>query len=125
MCLLLALEPPPFGALRDALFDGYQRLMPRNRATAPAVIVAIDERALDARGQWPWPRTLVAELISAIGAARPAAVGVDLLFVEPDRSSAGADAVLAQALQGQRVVMGIAGLTAGSLHPTALIAPLT
>src|SRR5207237_9089369 len=27
-----------------------------------------------------------------------------------DRSSAGADAVLAQALQGQRVVMGIAGL---------------
>ncbi len=110
MCLLIGLEPPPLGGLRDALFDGYQRLMPRPRATAPAVIVAIDERALDTRGQWPWPRTLVAELIRAIGAAQPAAVGVDLLFVEPDRSSASADAVLAQAIQGQKLVMGIAGL---------------
>jgi serine phosphatase RsbU (regulator of sigma subunit) len=92
------------------VFDGYQKLMPRSRGSAPAVIVAIDERALDARGQWPWPRTLVAELIDAINTARPAAVGVDLLFVEPDRSSASADAVLAQAIQRGKVVMAIAGL---------------
>ena len=38
-------------ALRDAFFDGYQRLMPRSRDTAPAVIDAIDEPSLDARGQ--------------------------------------------------------------------------
>src|SRR5574341_1239083 len=84
--------------------------MPRVRDTAPAVIVEIDERALDARGQWPWPRSEVAELMRAIVAAKPAAVGVDLLFVEPDRSAAGGDAALAQALQGHKVVMGIAGL---------------
>jgi serine phosphatase RsbU (regulator of sigma subunit) len=84
--------------------------MPRSRGTAPAVIVAIDERALDARGQWPWPRSVVAQLIDAINAARPAAVGVDLLFVEPDRSSASADALLAQAIQRGKVVMAIAGL---------------
>jgi len=92
------------------VFDGYQKLMPRSRATAPAVVVEIDERALDVRGQWPWPRSLVAELIRAIAAADPAAIGVDLLFVEPDRSAAGADAVLAQAVHGNKVVMGIAGL---------------
>ena len=63
--------------MRDAVFDTYQRLMPRSRASAPAVIVAIDERALDARGQWPWPRTLMAELLRGILAAGPAAVGVD------------------------------------------------
>ena len=96
--------------MRDALFDGYQKLMPRSRATAPAVIVAIDERALDVRGQWPWPRTLVAELIRAIAAADPAAIGIDLLFVEPDRSAPAADAALAQAVHGNKVVMGIAGL---------------
>ena len=96
--------------MRDALFDGYQKLMPRSRATAPAVIVAIDEQALEARGQWPWPRTVVAELIRAIAAAEPAAIGIDLLFVEPDRSSAGADAALAQAVHGNKVVMGVAGL---------------
>jgi serine phosphatase RsbU (regulator of sigma subunit)/CHASE2 domain-containing sensor protein len=106
----VGLEPPPLGALRDAVFDGYQRLMPRSRASAPAVIVAIDERALDAQGQWPWPRNVVAQLIDAINAAGPAAVGVDLLFVEPDRSSATSDAQLAQAVQRGKVVMGIAGL---------------
>jgi serine phosphatase RsbU (regulator of sigma subunit)/CHASE2 domain-containing sensor protein len=92
------------------VFDGYQKLMPRSRSTAPAMIVAIDERALDARGQWPWPRNVVAQLVDAINAARPAAVGIDLLFVEPDRSSPTADAVLAQAVQRGKVVMGIAGL---------------
>jgi adenylate cyclase len=84
--------------------------MPRVRASAPAVIVAIDERALDARGQWPWPRTVVAELMRAIVAAQPAAVGVDLFFPEPDRSSPDGDAALAQAIEGQPVVLGIAGL---------------
>ena len=84
--------------------------MPRSRASAPAVVVAIDERALDARGQWPWPRSVVAQLVDAINAAGPAAVGIDLLFVEPDRSSATSDALLAQAVQRGKVVMGIAGL---------------
>src|SRR5207244_6795686 len=62
------------------------------------------------RGQWPWPRTVVAQLIAAINAARPAAVGVDLLFVEPDRSAAGGDAALAEAIRGEKLVMAIAGL---------------
>jgi len=74
------------------------------------VIIEIDEKSLDLKGQWPWPRTTVAELIRGIAAAKPAAIGVDLLFVEPDRSTPGADAKLADALQGNNVVLGIAGL---------------
>jgi adenylate cyclase len=109
-CLLIGFEPAPLAALRDALFDSYQKLMPRSRASAPAIIVAIDERALDARGQWPWPRTVVADLVRAIAAAGPAAIGVDLLFVEPDRSASGGDAALAEAIHGSKVVLGIAGL---------------
>ena len=84
--------------------------MPRERVGGPAVIVEIDERALELKGQWPWPRTVVAELIEAIADAKPAAIGVDLLFVEPDRSSPKADATLAQAIHGRNVVLGIAGL---------------
>lgn len=110
MCLLVGLEPTPLAALRDGFFDTYQKLIPRQRISAPAVIVAIDEHSLDERGQWPWPRTLVAQLISAINAARPAAVAIDLLFVEPDRSSPTADASLAKAIEPGKVVMGIAGL---------------
>lgn len=108
--MLAAFEPAPVRALREALFDGYQKLLPRERSSAPAVIVAIDERALDARGQWPWPRTLSAELVRALSAAGPAAIGIDLLFVEPDRSVAGADAALAEAMRGSKTVLGIAGL---------------
>ena len=108
--MLVGLEPLPLAALRDATFDAYQRLLPRSRGSAPAVIVEIDEAALDLKGQWPWPRTVVAELIRAIGAAKPAAIGVDLLFVEPDRSTPGADQILADALRGRNVVLGIAGL---------------
>jgi len=84
--------------------------MPRVRSSAPAVIVDIDERSLDTLGQWPWPRSVTADLVRAISRAGPAAIGVDVLFVEPDRSVAGADAALAQALQGGKVVLGIAGI---------------
>jgi len=84
--------------------------MPRSRVSAPAVIVAIDEPALDARGQWPWPRTIMAELLREILAAQPAAVGVDLFFAEPDRLSPAGDAALADAIEGEKVVLGIAGL---------------
>jgi adenylate cyclase len=108
--LLLAFDQPTVAIWREALFDAYQRLLPRSRASAPAVIVAIDEAALEARGQWPWPRTLAADLVRAIAQAGPAAIGVDLLFVEPERSAPGADAALAQALDGRKVVLGIAGL---------------
>jgi adenylate cyclase len=108
--VLVALEAPPIVAARETLFDAYQKLIPRKRDSAPAAVVAIDEAALDARGQWPWPRNVLADLLRAIAQAGPAAIGVDLLLVEPDRSVSGADAALAQAIQGQKVVLGIAGL---------------
>ncbi|HZF22576.1 MAG TPA: CHASE2 domain-containing protein, partial [Burkholderiales bacterium] len=73
--------------LRLALFDSYQTIAPRVRVSAPAVIVAIDEKSLNAIGQWPWPRTVMAELIEAIGETGPAAIGVDVLMPEPDRMS--------------------------------------
>jgi len=130
--VLLWAEPPVVLGLRNALFDAYQRIFPRERRTAPAVIVAIDESALERYGQWPWPRTRVARLLEQIAAARPAAVGVDLLFPEPDRFSPAAvarevqelspgvarrlrtlpsnDTLLADAIRGRPVVLGVAGI---------------
>ena len=57
------------------MFDGYQKLFPLERTTAPALVVAIDEDSIARFGQWPWPRTRVAELIDRIGAAHPARAG--------------------------------------------------
>ncbi|MGE3774571.1 MAG: CHASE2 domain-containing protein [Gammaproteobacteria bacterium] len=56
-------------------------------AARHTVVVDIDDPSLDALGQWPWPRYRVAELIRRIAHARPAAIGVDVLFAEPDRTS--------------------------------------
>jgi adenylate cyclase len=131
---LILVPPAPVDALRETLFDAYQRLFPRERQSAPAMIVEIDERTLAERGQWPWPRTQLAELVTRIAAAQPAAIGLDMLLSEPDRFSPHAlaglmpelpesasrqlralpsnDARLAAALRDRNVVMAIAGLEA-------------
>ncbi len=77
----------PFRTLRLALFDAYQTYMPRARNSAPATIVGIDEASLKVYGQWPWPRTRLAMLIERIASYQPAAIGLDMILPEPDRSS--------------------------------------
>ncbi|MBI3107398.1 MAG: CHASE2 domain-containing protein, partial [Candidatus Rokubacteria bacterium] len=107
-------------------------LAPRQRASAPAVIVEVDEASLGRLGQWPWPRTLLARLLTKIGQAGPAAIGLDILMPEPDRLSPGRlpelvpgmdrevaerlarmptnDGVLAAALRTLPAVLGVGGL---------------
>jgi adenylate cyclase len=110
--LAIAFQPPLVLSIRDALFDGYQRLDPRERKSSPAIVVAIDERSLAEFGQWPWPRARIAELVRGIAASRPAAIGIDILFSEPDATSpdGSGDAALARAIHGDKVVLGVAGL---------------
>ena len=138
-------DMPVIGAMRLAWLDAYQELSPRERRSAPAVIVAIDEASLARFGQWPWPRTLVAKLFDRIAAARPAAIGVDILFPEPDRLSpewlapsvARADprlaerlmrlprhdALLAASIRAAPVVLGVAGLETGGASEGAPMTP--
>lgn len=78
---------PAAQLLRHAVFDTYQRIYPLERVSAPVAIVVIDENALTRYGQWPWPRTRIAELIDRIGAARPASIALDLSFPDEDRFS--------------------------------------
>jgi serine phosphatase RsbU (regulator of sigma subunit)/CHASE2 domain-containing sensor protein len=123
--------------VRETLFDSYQRVLPRERISAPATIVEIDEETLAEYGQWPWPRTLVAELATRIAEHEPAAIGFDLLFPEPDRFSPAEisrlvplpeelaqrlerlpsnDAWLALAIQDHKVVLAVAGLEEREPH---------
>ena len=74
--------------VQAAWFDAYQALSPRHVVSMPATVVEIDEKSLAARGQWPWPRNLLAQLVSAIAQAKPAAIAVDVLMPEPDALSA-------------------------------------
>ncbi|HSI41529.1 MAG TPA: adenylate/guanylate cyclase domain-containing protein [Xanthobacteraceae bacterium] len=91
--VLIALQPPLFGALRNDLFDLYQRIEPRPWSSdLPVRILDIDDASLARLGQWPWPRTRLAEMVERLGAAGAAVVGFDIVFSEPDRTSL--DAVL-------------------------------
>ncbi|MDA0240295.1 MAG: CHASE2 domain-containing protein [Proteobacteria bacterium] len=76
-----------FSRLRYAVFDLYHRAQPRTVENFPVVIVAVDQKSLSRYGQWPWPRTLVAELIEKTSKLSPLAIGLDVIFAEADRSS--------------------------------------
>jgi len=127
--LLGRLESSPLLAVREAQFDQYQRLMPRQRDSEPVVVVGIDSQSLLKHGQWPWPRDLMARLVDRIQAGQPLALGIDIVFAERDRYSpevladrlpglpaealAGLpdpDRELAAALAGRSAVLAIVGL---------------
>jgi len=132
LAIFLVLSFLPLGEqLRLLVFDGYQNVWPRQRVSAPAVIVEIDEASLAAHGQWPWPRSLLAELIDRIARAQPAGIGLDIMLPEPDRYSPAEyarsvglpeplaqalsllpdnDRRLARAVAVHKVVLGISGL---------------
>ncbi|WP_313515773.1 CHASE2 domain-containing protein, partial [Pseudomonas sp.] len=76
-------QPLSLQALRNALFDQYQRWQPRVYREVPVRIVDLDEQSLARIGQWPWPRTRVAELVTRLQQAGAAAIVFDVLFAEP------------------------------------------
>ena len=102
LCLIALLairvwDPLPVEILRLTLFDTYQRLKPRTPTAQPVVIVDIDEESLGEIGQWPWPRTVMADLLLGLFRMGASVVGFDLVFAEPDRLS---PPILAENLRG-------------------------
>ena len=135
---------------RSEMFDFYQRLMPRERLNDGVIVVAIDDASLSAMGQWPWPRSRLAQLVDRIAAQHPAAIAIDAFFPEPDRLSprqqgellvksgftnvAGIldqlpdyDQQFAASIQRAPVILGVgalaedAGLSAGTLYRTPIL----
>ncbi len=93
LALLIALaalriaDPPLIEELRVRVFDYYQVLRPREVTQHPVVIADIDEASLKRFGQWPWPRTVIADLVSRLTQMGALAIGFDVFFPEPDRTS--------------------------------------
>ena len=84
---LRILDPAPLEEIRLRTFDFYQSLRPRETVSRPVVIVDIDEASLKDIGQWPWPRTIVADLVTQLTQLGAAAIAFDVIFAEPDRCS--------------------------------------
>src|SRR6202158_4085152 len=125
-------DPAPIEELRVRTFDTFQRIDPRKKAARPVNIVDIDEKSMAKFGQWPWPRTLIADMVANLTKLGAAAIAFDIMFAEPDRLNPDIaadtfrnldeatrdklralpsnDEVLADAMRRSRVVLGESGL---------------
>ncbi len=132
LAALRVADPRPIEELRARTFDTFQLIDPRKKTARPVRIVDLDEQSLAKYGQWPWPRTRVADMVNELSRLGAVAIGFDILFLEPDRMSPGIiaatvrdlddvtrdklrelpsnDQVLAEAIQKNRVVLGETGL---------------
>ena len=122
----------PIEELRVRTFDFYQRFDPRVKTTRPVTIIDIDEPSLKKLGQWPWPRTTIADMVINLANLGAVAIAFDIVFSEPDRLNPDVaaksmryldeltrtrlrelpsnDQVLADSLRRARVVLGETGL---------------
>ena len=55
------------------------------KTARPVTIVDIDEKSLAKFGQWPWPRTRIADLVINLTKLGAVAIAFDIVFSEPDR----------------------------------------
>jgi len=85
--LLLVFPPVIFQQAELRVYD----LMLSGRASSPRsglpVMVGIDEKSLNAYGQWPWPRYRIAMLVERLYELGAKVVALDFLMAEPDRTS--------------------------------------
>jgi adenylate cyclase len=151
LVLLHILNPPVIEGFRLKVFDELQGLHPRPPQSAvPVAIVDIDDASMAEIGQWPWPRSVFAELLERLDELGAVVVACDILFAESDRYSppvyaealaardpglAAAlrampdnDALMAGAMADRLVVLGVAGTRAalngadGQPLPTPVVA---
>lgn len=83
-------------ALNNLLYDSLRRLTPLP-VDPRILIVTIDDFSLRELGQWPWPRSLHADLLDRLSTARAKGVLLDVIFSEADRDPAN-DLRLAKAI---------------------------
>jgi adenylate cyclase len=125
-------DPAPVEEIRVRTFDAFQRIDPRKKTARPVTIVDIDDKSLEKLGQWPWPRTRIADLITELTRLGAVVIAFDAVFSEPDRLNPAFaadtfrnldpetraklralpsnDQVFADAIKASRVVLGESGL---------------
>src|SRR5882757_2303985 len=85
LAALRVADPAAVEELRVRTFDTFQVIEPRVKTARPVVIIDIDEKSLAKLGQWPWPRTRIADLVDRLTALGAVVIAFDIVFAEPDR----------------------------------------
>ena len=80
--VLLICEFLPVSTVSEKLNDLYFRLRPPQAPSSAVALVLIDDVSLARYGRWPWHRAQLAQLVRALSANGPSAVGIDILLSE-------------------------------------------
>lgn len=92
------------GRLNNLIYDFTMAAALPQPAPSDIVIIAIDDSSIAALGFWPWRRATHAQLLDQLRGAR--AVGMDVVFQEPNPAYPNDDELLAQAIrQHGRIVL--------------------
>ena len=104
---LIGLQDPYIKeTLRLKSFDILQ--INQNRSISnDIVIINIDEKSIEQYGQWPWKRTVMADIIERVRANEGGVIVFPVLFSEQDRL--GGDEEFATAIQNNGVVLAQVG----------------
>ncbi|MCP3868459.1 MAG: EAL domain-containing protein [Gammaproteobacteria bacterium] len=107
ICAFLLLLLTPLQRLDFMVYDLHADLL-RHPPHKDVRIVAIDENSLKALGRWPWSRAIHGALIEKLTAAGVHAIGMNILFLEPDHLDPDSDQVLAETMAASgKVVLPI------------------
>ena len=87
VAVLYVYQPVWLGTLDNKLYDIVLENGHTTETKDVVAIVDLDEKSLKQYGQWPWPRYRLALLLKKLQQAEVRAVGMDIIFSEPDRSS--------------------------------------
>jgi len=101
LVILRVKDPYPIEVIRLKGLDYYQRSQDKVKSDN-VVIIEIDEKSLDEKGQWPWPRNELAEGIKKAFENEAATVVLPVIFAEKDRM--GGDAAFVEILQKAPVI---------------------
>jgi len=112
--IFITLFKPTFiEKLQLIAFDSYQQIFPRESSEFPIYVVDIDESSLKNQGQWPWPRDILANLITKINSHQPSVIALDIILSEPDRM--GKDEVFKESIEKAPIVISYSTLHRGEL----------
>ena len=78
---------PVVTELQLKVFDVFMRAAPRTYEPQPVRLLDIDDESLARLGQFPWPRTVLAEMIARLANMGAGLVVFDIVFAEADRTS--------------------------------------
>ena len=96
--------------LRLINFDSYQTLIPKHHDDNIAVI-NIGEQSLAEYGQWPWPRSTYAQLISDLRTSNAGIIAFTVMFPEADRFNQ--DEILVSWIKDNGIILSQTGSAKG------------